>query len=334
MDAGPLAPSFSRPGAACRSGAYAWVIAELPSGVVTLLFSDIEGSTSLLKRTGDAYDVILEAHCDLVRSTVSAHGGIELSTEGDSFFVVFRTASSGIACAVAVQRALRRQEWPADGVVRVRIGLHTGPVRRAGRNYVGMTVHEAARIASAAHGGQIVVSEAAAEFGDLPEGVSLRSLGSHSLKDIDDEFRLFQVCHADLQAAFPALRSAARPSGALPSFASAFVGRAMERAELAEMVRERRVITIVGPPGVGKTRLAIEVARDVADERRAGARLVELGTVADPGTVAAEVGRALGVRDPPGVSSEDALVAQLASTDALIIIDNCEHVADEVGALV
>jgi predicted ATPase/class 3 adenylate cyclase len=311
--------------------AYDSTIVELLSGVVTLLFTDIEGSTQLLKRLGDAYGETLEQHRRFVRSAIEHHGGIELGTEGDSFFVVFSTAAAGMAAALEAQRALSLHPWQADSVVRVRMGLHTGSVARSGDHYIGMAVHEAARISAAAHGGQIVVSEATANGGRPPLGATLRSLGAHRLKDIDNEVRILQLCHPELQDEFPALRSATPPAGALPSFASSFVGRAAERDELATLVRKHRLLTIVGPPGVGKTRLAIELGRDFAAERRAGVRIVEVATVHSG--VAEQVARGLGVAPQGDQPPEAALVQYLASSDSLLIIDNCEHVIAEVAAL-
>jgi predicted ATPase/class 3 adenylate cyclase len=317
-----------------RRPIYAPRITELPSGTVTLLFTDIEGSTQLLKRLGDAYGELLEKHAVLVRSAIAKHRGVELSTEGDSFFVVFRTASDAIAAALAAQRALGHHAWPPEGMVRVRMGVHTGPIRIAGENYVGMTVHEAARIAAAAHGGQTIVSEASVDAGEPPPGSSLRSVGTHRLKDIDEEMRLFQLCHPDLDDDFPALRSLGPPAGALPSFASTFVGRAAEQVSLAAIARDRIVTTIVGAPGVGKTRLAIEVAREVGADRRAGARFVALGATTGSSSVADDVRRALGIREPIDGSSAEAVAGHLAATDTLLVIDNCEHVADGVARLV
>ncbi len=269
-----------------------------------------------------------------MRAAIADHRGVELSTEGDSFFVVFRSASDAIAGALAAQRALLHHGWPPEGTVRVRMGVHTGPIRVAGDNYVGMTVHEAARIAAAAHGGQTIVSEASVDAAVPPSGASLRSVGTHRLRDIDEEMRLFQLCHPDLEDDFPALRSLGPPVGGLPSFASTFVGRTAERASLAAVVRDRRVTTIVGAPGVGKTRLAIEVAREVGADRRAGARFVTLGATTGSGSVADEVRRALGIRGPSDGSSTEAITGHLAATDTLLVVDNCEHVADGVARLV
>ena len=311
---------------------YAPAIAELPSGVVTLLFTDIEGSTQLLKRLGDSYGETLEQHRRLIRSAVASHDGVELGTEGDSFFVVFPSASAGLASALAAQRALDAHPWKDGGTVRVRMGLHTGSVARSGDHYIGMTVHEAARIATCAHGGQIVLSESTA---DAAGGARWRHppvLGPHRLKDIDNEVPILQLCHPELQCEFPALRSAAAPVGALPAFVSSFVGRSAERDELAALVREHRLLTIVGPPGVGKTRLAIELGRDVAAERRAGVRLVEVAAVESG--VAEHVALGLGVLPQGDQPAAATLVQHLASGDSLLIIDNCEHVLAEVAALV
>ena len=185
----------------------------LPAGTVTLLFSDIEGSTRLLERLGEGYDEVLDEHRRIVRAAVGQHGGHEIRTEGDAFFVAFTRARDAVRAAVAAQRELAACAWPGGAVVRVRMGLHTGEPRVAGDDYVGMDVHRAARICSAAHGGQVVISEATERIlaGEPVEGVALQGLGEHRLKDLRHPVRLYQVRARGLIAAFPTLQAIERP---------------------------------------------------------------------------------------------------------------------------
>jgi predicted ATPase/class 3 adenylate cyclase len=311
---------------------YAAAVVELPDGIVTLLFTDIEGSTRLLKRLGQAYAPTLEQHAELIRSAINDHGGVELGTAGDSFVVVFTGATDAMAAALEAQRSIEHHSWPVGGEIRVRMGLHTGAVVRSGADYVGMTLHEAARIAASAHGGQIVISEATADAGRLPAGAALRSLGPHRFRDIDEAIPVLQICDSELCAEFPELNSAGPPAGALPSFTSNFIGRTAERIALRELVRKHRLLTIVGPPGVGKTRLAIELGRDVAMDLRAGVRIVELASVNSH--LVDHVARSLGLPTHGSVPTDVGLLRHLASGDSMLIIDNCEHVISEVAALV
>jgi class 3 adenylate cyclase/tetratricopeptide (TPR) repeat protein len=250
----------------------------LPAGTVTLLFSDIEGSTRLLEHLGDGYADVLDEHRRIVRDAVAAHGGHELRTEGDAFFVVFSRAGDAVRAAVAAQRGLGGSEWPRGGTVRVRIGVHTGEPRVVGNDYVGMDVHRAARICSAAHGGQIVVSDATRRVlaGGAIVGVELRDLGEHLLKDLARPLRLYQVVAGGLSADFPPLRAQERPPSDLPRewelTREAIVGREPELELLAAFVAGRArgaVLALVeGEAGVGKSALWSAAA---AHADRAGA---------------------------------------------------------------
>jgi class 3 adenylate cyclase len=251
----------------------------LPSGTVTMLFTDIEGSTRLLEHLGERYANALTEHHRIVRAAVAAHGGQELRTEGDAFFVVFTRAGDAVRAAVAAQRELAACAWPGGVAVRVRMGLHTGEPRVAGDDYVGMDVHRAARICSAAHGGQVVVSEATERIlaGEPVEGVGLQGLGEHRLKDLSDPLRLYQVRAMGLIGAFPPLQAIERPPKSEPgqwAAPTALFGREGDVAELARLLRgpRGRLVTLVGPGGVGKTRLAIAAAmRLAADFARSNA---------------------------------------------------------------
>jgi class 3 adenylate cyclase len=211
------------------------------------LFSDIEGSTRLLAALGpDEYEVALAEHRSIVRAAIAAHGGVEHGTEGDSFFVTFATSADAVAAAVDAQRALAAHTW-APRPVRVRMGIHAGDVRSTGEDLLGICIHEAERVKSAAHGGQVVTSALARDLAGPVGGgrLSFRSLGRHRLKDLAVPMELFQVCHPDLPGEFPPLRSQT-VSSALPTYRSAFIGREREVAWVRELLAGHRLVTLTG----------------------------------------------------------------------------------------
>jgi predicted ATPase/class 3 adenylate cyclase len=306
---------------------------DLPTGTVSLLFSDIEGSTALLARLGDAYRDALDAQRRILRAAWADHGGVEMGTEGDSFFVAFETAPSAVAAAVQAQRELAAFEWPGGEHVKVRIGVHTGSPTVHDGGYVGMDVHRAARIAGAAHGGQVVVSAATAGLadGDLPAGVRLLDLGAHQLKDIASAEHLFQLAVDGLPADFPALRSLGAASS-LPRPATPLVGRDGELAELAALLRtpDVRLVTLTGPGGSGKTRLAIGVAKRLTDMFPDGVFFVPLAAVTTADMMWTTIARVLGV--PPEGRAPPAFFAHVAHRTGLFVLDNLEQIsgADKV----
>jgi predicted ATPase/class 3 adenylate cyclase len=318
----------------------------LPAGTVTLLFSDIEGSTLLLERLGERYAEVLDEHRTVIRGAVAAHGGHELRTEGDAFFVVFARAGDAVRAAVAAQRELAASPSPDGVALRVRMGLHTGEPRVMGHDYVGMDVHCAARICSAAHGGQVVVSETTERIlaGQAIEGVGLDDLGEHRLKDLSRPMRLHQIVADGLTADFPPLRTLEYPPTNLLGQSgpfTAFLGREAEVEVLARLVLERRnrLITLVGPGGVGKTRLAIEAARRLAGDFADGARFVPLAAVWEPHDLASAIARSLAAPVREGEPARAALVRFLGNRHLLLVLDNFEQlvegaplVADLIGA--
>ena len=249
---------------------------------MTLLFSDIEGSTRLLSRLGAAYAEALDGQRDVLRTAWARHGGTELGTEGDSFYVVFPAAQRAVSAAAEAQRNLDAHAWPNGDDVRVRIGIHTGSPAVHGDGYVGMDVHRAARIAGAAHGGQVVVSAATAELvgRDLPDGVALRDLGRHRLRDLPTEEHLFQLAVDGVRVDFPPLKSLGA-STSLPTHLTGLVGRDGELAELEAQLRspDVRLVTLTGPGGSGKTRLATGLAHALVDRFPDGAYFVPLAAV-------------------------------------------------------
>ena len=236
------------------------------SGTTTFLFTDIEGSTKLLQRLGAPYAMLLDEHRRLIGEAVERAGGRVFGTEGDAVFSAFPTAAGALDAAVEALRALEAHAWPDAGAVRVRIGIHSGEALLTGGDYVGMAVHQVARIMSAGHGGQALVSEAARQLvPTLPAGIELRDLGTHRLKDLAAPERLYQIVASGLEEHFPALRTLdARPNN-LPVQMTSFVGRA-ELAAAREGFAETHLLTLTGPGGTGKTRLALQLAGDVSDE--------------------------------------------------------------------
>lgn len=311
---------------------------DLPTGTVTFLFSDIEGSTRLLDRLGDGYPAVLEAHQRLLREAFAARGGIDVSTEGDSFFVVFRSAPQAVAAAVEAQRAVAAHEWPEGATVRVRMGLHTGEGVLGGDNFVGVDLHRAARIAAAGHGGQVLVSDATRALVEpsAPEGVTFRDLGEHRLRDLSNPERLSQAVAEGLGSEFPALRSMdARPNN-LPVQLTTFIGRREQLQEVKAAVRGSRLLTLTGPGGTGKTRLALQTAAELLTEFEDGAFFVALAPITERALVLPAVVQALGLQETPRGSTEEALVDHLRDKRLLLVTDNFEQVLDgapDVGML-
>ena len=297
---------------------------------LTFLFTDIEGSTALLGRLGeDLYARVLTGHHALIRSALAAHEGREVDTQGDAFFAVFSSPRGCVAAVLAMQQALAGHEWPGGERVRVRMGIHCGEAARTATGLVGLEVHRAARVAAVGHGGQVLVSEAAAVLvrDGLPEGAMLADLGVHRLKDLSRPERIFQLTAAGLPAGFPPLRSLGNPAlpNNLPAQPSAFIGRDREVAEVRALVESCRLVTLTGAGGCGKTRLGLQVAAELLDGSGDGVWLVELAAVTDQGAVASAISQALRLVAQPGRPVLEALLDALALQDVLIVVDNCEH---------
>jgi predicted ATPase/class 3 adenylate cyclase len=308
---------------------------ELPTGTVTFLFTDIEGSTRLLKQLRERYVEAYAEHQRILRAAFDVHGGREVHTEGDAFFVAFIRAGDAIAAAVAAQRALASQRWHEGAEIRVRMGVHTGEAEVRNDDYVGLDVHRAARICSAGHGGQVVVSSSTRELvvDELPADVALKDLGEHQLKDLDRPERLFQVVAGDLPADFPPLASVAPAAGAtdgLPPSPNRTIGREEAVREVADRLGTDtvRLLTLTGPGGVGKTRLATEVARAVQAEFADGARFVPLAAVSRASDVPAAILQALKIMPLSGETAEQAVARFLSPKDLLLVLDNVEHLLE------
>ena len=297
----------------------------LPEGVVTFLFTDIEGSTRLLTDIGDAaYSSALQVHRSLVEAAAADEGGVIVSYEGDAVFAAFASAAGAIRAAVQSQRAIATQAWDG-GDVRVRMGIHTGEAQVIGHDYVGIEVHRAARVGAAAHGGQVIVTDATRTLaGELADGIGLRDLGEHRLKDFARPERLYQVDASGLEATFPALKTLDLTPNNLPPQLTTFVGRAEVDGAVALLDRTR-LLTLTGPGGTGKTRLSIALAGDCVDRYPDGTWFVPLASVSDPDLVASAIAASIGLLAPqrPPI---DRVKDHLRDRTALLVLDNFEQV--------
>jgi predicted ATPase/class 3 adenylate cyclase len=310
-----------------RWGSLAPLMPELPTGTVTFMFTDIEGSTRLLQALGDRFKPVLEVHQRLLREAIGASAGIDIRTEGDSFFAVFQSASGAVSAAVAAQRAMAAHPWPDDVAVRVRIGLHTGEGTVGGDDYVGLDVHRAARIAATGHGGQVLISSATSGLvrGGLPDGVGLRDLGEHRLKDLARPERIYQLMIIGLPGEFPPIRSLETPTN-LPIQRTSFVGREREVGRVKDLLRGPGLLTLTGAGGSGKTRLALQAARELLNDYPDGVFFVELAPVTDPRLIPSAIAAAVGVRAEGRRPVLDTVREDVRNREMLLVLDNFEQV--------
>jgi predicted ATPase/class 3 adenylate cyclase len=308
----------------------------LPTGTVTFLFTDIEGSTHLVSTLGDSYAALLTAHNRVLRDAIVRYRGTEISTEGDAFFAAFPSALDAVAAAAEAQRALVATPWPEESSVSVRMGLHSGEGRLGGDNYVGVDVNRAARIAAVAHGGQVLLSDATRGLvaGGLRAGLGIRDLGEHRLRDLPAPERIWQLDIDGLEQVFPALRSLEARPGNLPQPATSLVGREKEVTTVAELLRQRRLVTLTGPGGTGKTRLAQEVAHRLLGDFDDGAFFVDLQDTRGRTAVASAIASALGVREKADRDLEQGAKAHLRERALLLVLDNFEQVVAVAAPLV
>lgn len=299
----------------------------LPTGTVTFLRTDVEGSMGHVRALGSDWDELNRTHLGIIRSAVEKNGGVAVRTEGDALFAAFPEATAAVLAAVTAQRSLREHDWPVEGGLWVRMGLHSGEAHLAGDDYGGFDVGRAARIAGAGHGGQIVLSEAtrALAMEALPDGVLIRDLGLHELKDVPRPERLFQLDVPGLRTDFPPLRTAGAALGDVPEPLTSFIGRRRELAELLELLAGHRLLTLTGPGGIGKTRLSIELARSRSNAAPDGTWFVALDEIEEPALVRSAIARTMGLFDGPERSAADALLPYLADRSALLVLDNLEH---------
>jgi predicted ATPase/class 3 adenylate cyclase len=300
----------------------------LPTGTVTLFYTDMEGSTPLLEQLGDAaYSTVRDDFYRILRTACGAYGGAEVEDTGDGTHVAFRSAEDAVHAAADAQRAMRAYAWPQGVEVRVRIGLHTGTPLVSAARYVGIDVHRVARICQAAWGGQILLTEETrnALAPALPSAFTLKDLGPHRLKGLQRAEQVFQLIPGGLPAEFPPVRSLDSLPNNLPRQLTVFVGREREMARIKGLVDTSRLVTLTGAGGCGKTRLALQVAADLVDAYRDGVWLVELAPLSNPPLVAQEIASVLRVREQQGRSLLTTLIEHLESRTLLLVLDNCEH---------
>ncbi len=304
---------------------------------LTVLFTDIEGSTRLWEQHPDAMRVALARHDVLVRRAIEDHGGHVFKMVGDAFHAVFTSATDALDAAITGQRVLGTERWPADATITARMALHVGECTEVEGDYVGPMLNRLSRMLGTAHGGQLVLSQGVADLvqSELPDGVSLMDLGEHRLRDLSVPLRIFQVRAAGMATDFAPLKSLEDPGlpNNLPAQVTTFVGRDDEIAQVRNLLDDARVVTVTGAGGVGKTRLALQVAADLLDGSGDGVWLVELAPIVDPDHVAAKIASVLHVAEEPGRDMVESLVDALRDRAVLIVLDNCEHVLDTAAKI-
>jgi predicted ATPase/class 3 adenylate cyclase len=302
-----------------------------PTGTVTFLFTDIEGSTRLWERSAQAMQEALVRHDELLRTAIEARDGYVFKTVGDAFCAAFGTATDAAEAALACQRALLEEGWAEEvGAIRVRMALHAGAAEERDGDYFGPPVNRVARLLSAGHGGQVLLSHAAQELtrDDLPEGVSLRYLGERRLKDLFRPERVFQLIVPDLPTSFPPLKTLDARMNNLPAQPTPLVGRERELGEVRDLLRAEgvRLLTLTGPGGIGKTRLGLQVAADLLDEFEDGVFFATLAPITDPALVASAIAEPLGVVEAGDQPLEEGLKGYLRGKELLLLLDNFEQV--------
>ncbi len=311
--------------------------ATLPSGTVTFLFTDLEGSTKLWERYPGAMKTALARHDEIVRQAIEGHGGQVIKSTGDGFHAVFDTCASGVAAALAAQQSLFRAPW--DEVkphsLRARMALHTGEAQERSGDYYGPALNRAARLMSVANGGQTLISTTTADLvrDQLPDGVSIKDLGEHRLRDLVRSERIFQLTHPALPSDFPPIRSIDAFPNNLPIQLTTFIGREHELAEAKARLNSTHLLTLIGPGGTGKTRLALQLAADVLPSFSDGVWLAELAPLTDPALVVQTVGSVFRLREQLGMPLNELLIDFLREKDLLLVLDNCEHLIDACAQL-
>ncbi len=304
-----------------------------PEGIVTFLFTNIEGSSELMKQLGEDYKKLLDDHLAILREAFGKSKGREIDAKEDSLFYVFPRATDAVSAAVETQRALAAHSWPEGVDVRVRVGLHTGePIDVGEEGYTGTDFHRAARIANVGHGGQVLLSETTAPLvkDELPEGVGLHDLGDHRLKDLRHPERVYQLIISGLPVDFPSLKSLDAHPNNLPIQPTSFVGRDADIASALNLLSQAKVrlLTLTGPGGIGKTRLALQLAAELSDEFADGVYFVPLAPISDHTLVTSTVAQTLGVGDRGSQPIIETLGEFLRSQKMLLLLDNFEHVCE------
>ena len=302
----------------------------LPSGTLTLMFTDIEGSSRLWDTHRSGMAEALTQHNEILRSAITGCGGRIVKDKGDGFFAVFLAADEAVRCAVEIQQQIQRANWPADtGRLKVRMALHTGALANESGDYHGPVVNRVARLEGIAHGDQVVVSEITRTLASegLPDDVSFRDLGLVSLRGMERPERVYQLVAPELPDEFPPLRTESGGGVALPAYPTSFVGRESDRESIEEMfaVDQARLVTLLGPGGIGKTRLAVETARQVGESLDGGSYFVDLARISDPADVGLAIAEAVGAH-PEGTASPVTMAAARLGRTTMLVLDNFEHV--------
>lgn len=298
-----------------------------PSGIVTFLFTDIEGSTHLWESYPEAMNAASLQHDNLVREIIAKNGGQVVKGTGDGFHAVFSSASDAVKAALAGQDSIQKADWGLPEAMGVRMGLHSGEAQLRDGDYYGTAVNRASRLMGAGSGGQVLLSDVTAKLirESLPVGSELVDLGEYSLRDLAVPERVFQLNGAGLLAEFPGLKTRGSSRNNLPESLTSFVGRESESEEVAKMLGATRLLTLIGVGGTGKTRLMLHTARNQVNQFRHGVWLVELAALTDPEQIPGQVASALNLREVPGRSLQDVLVDYLRRKQTLLLLDNCEH---------
>jgi predicted ATPase/class 3 adenylate cyclase len=304
----------------------------LPTGTVTFLFTDLEASTQLWEAHPEAMPAALARHDALLRQAVEAHGGAVVKTTGDGLHAAFASAPAAADAAIAAQQALQAEGWDDTGPLRARIALHTGEAELRDGDYYGPALNRAARLMAAAHGGQILLSAATASL-LRQAGGQLIDLGEHRLRDLAAVEHVYQLAGPDLRPEFPPIHSLETYAHNLPLQLTSFVGRESEMAQVKRLLSTTRLLTLTGPGGTGKTRLALQAAAELLDLYPGGAWLVELATLTDPSLIGQAVAAALRVREQPGRPLDEVLVDYLRYKRLLLLLDNCEHLVEASARL-
>ncbi|MDF3040588.1 MAG: adenylate/guanylate cyclase protein, partial [Thermomicrobiales bacterium] len=310
---------------------------EFPSGTVTFLFTDIAGSTALWERDREAMRAAVERHLAILDAAIAAHGGVRFKIVGDAVQAAFPTAPVAVAAALAAQRDLNAEEWPETGPLRVRMAVHTGEAQPRDGDYLAPALNRLSRLLNAGHGGQILLTEAAHHLarGALPPQASVRDLGRHRLRDLLDAEVVYQLLHPDLPAEFPHLRSLDTQPTNLPAQPTLFVGRERELDEIVSLLREGgiRLLTLTGPGGTGKTRLALQAAANLLDDFPDGVFFVPLAAITDADLAPTAIATALAIPETAGQTSREQVLTALAEQSLLLVLDNLEQLPD-VGPFV
>lgn len=308
---------------------------KIPSGTVTFLFTDIEGSTMLAQKFPEKYPAALLKHNSILRDGVESHNGFTFKTIGDAFCCAFEDAADAVKAAVSIQKNIASEEW-GDAAIKIRIGMHSGDAQWVDKDYNGyVTLARTQRILSSAFGEQIVISNDTFELArnKITEEILFRNLGERRLKDLVQPVRLFQIQTSGLREDFPPLNTLdARPNN-LPVQLTSFIGREEEMKQIKNALKESRLLTLIGPGGTGKTRSALQIAADVIDDYTNGVWFIELASKSEKDFLANAVAQVLGIPESNSISAEDSLIEFLKEKNLLIILDNCEHIVDACAAL-